>query len=91
MKRLIPSLALLLVVLLAPHVKADGAGLALQEAWNAQQTQQERIAGEFSRIETDAARALNGTSVPVKQRALTCQPSAKAQVCMCASPENSKW
>ena len=62
MKRLILSLALLVVVLSAPYVMAGGGNgsYELQKAWNAEQAQQQRISAELSRIDRDAARAVSG-------------------------------
>ncbi len=92
MKTLIPSLALLALLLSAPYVLAAGGGTSseLQEAWNRVQAQQESMARKFSMIERDAARAVSGTSVPVRQRAVTRRSTPKGQICMCASPENGK-
>jgi hypothetical protein len=91
MKRLIVSLVLFALVLSAPYAMAAGStSYELQKAWNAEQVQQERIAAELSKAERDAARAVSGTSVPARQRAVTC-PTPKGQICMCASGENSKW
>jgi hypothetical protein len=92
MKRLIVSLALLALLLSAPYAMAGGGNgsYELQKAWNGEQTQQKRIASELSRIDRDAARATNGVSVPARQRAVTCPPTPKGQICMCTSGENSK-
>jgi|GEM_PF-3622051 len=92
MKRLILSLALLALLLSAPYAMAGGgnASYELQKAWNAEQAQQERISAELSRIDRDAARAVSGASVPARQRAVTCPPTPKGQICMCTSGENSK-
>lgn len=92
MKRLIVSLALLALLLSAPYAMAGGAGMssALQEAWKAQQAQQQRINAEFSRIDRDAARAVSGASVPARPRAVTCPPTPKGQICMCTRRENNE-
>jgi hypothetical protein len=85
MKRLILSLALLVVVLSAPYVMAGGGNgsFELQKAWNAEQAQQQRINAEFSKIDRDAARTLSGTSASAKQKAGICQPIQKDQIRTC--------
>jgi hypothetical protein len=85
MKRLIVGLALLALMLPAPYVVAAGGGTnsQLQEAWKRVQAQQQRFETEMSRVDMEAARIVEGSSILKKKRAVPCQPIRKDQIRLC--------